>query len=41
MHYVWAIAGAWTQGNDAVGATYVVVGVVLLTTSNRSLFQMG
>ena len=72
MHYVWAIAGAWTQqwsemattfkdplfyirdipqiavlawiitqGNDAVVATYVVVGVVLLTTSNRSLFQMG
>ena len=34
---------AWiiTQGNDAVVATYVVVGVVLLTTSNRSLFQMG
>ncbi len=32
---------AWivTQAEDAVVATYVVVGVVLLTTSNRSLWR--
>ena len=34
---------AWivTQAEDPVVATYVVVGVVLFTTSNWSLFQMG
>ena len=34
---------AWivTRAEDAVVATYAVVGIVLLTTSNRSLFQMG